>query len=91
MTLPAALPVVIERQTIEEFFDRVVASPDWFAGELAGRTSEYDFLPFEKRPVIHFGDELLVLDETYLLNKIASGTITPPGTVTAGTRPTGNW
>lgn len=34
-----------------------------------GRDSEYDFLPFQARPVAHLGDELLVLDEIYLLQK----------------------
>jgi hypothetical protein len=73
MTLPASLAeVAVERHLIREFFDRVVASPEWFAREFAGRASEYDFLPFEKRPVLQFGDELLVLDETYLLDKFTS-------------------
>lgn len=73
MTLPPELPgVVIEPDIVEEFFERVVASPEWFAREFEGRKSAYDFLPFEKRPVLRLADELLVVDETYLLEKFTS-------------------
>lgn len=70
MTLRTSLPeVVMERRIVNEFLDRVAATPEWFASEFDGRGSEYDFLPFQARPVAHLGDELLVLDEAYLLQK----------------------
>jgi hypothetical protein len=73
MTLPADLPdIVMEREFVDEFLERVIATPEWFASEFEGRNSEYDFLAFQARPVARLGEELLVLDETYLLQKFTT-------------------
>lgn len=73
MTLPAGLPgVVTGRELVRAFLDRVAATPEWFASGFGRRDSEYDFLPFQARPVTRLGDELLVLDETYLLQKFTT-------------------
>ena len=70
MMLPASLPeVVTDQKFVDEFLTRVAATPEWFASEFEGRDAEYDFLPFQARPVVRLGDGLLVLDETYLLQK----------------------
>ena len=56
----------------EAFLKRVSALPDWYASEFDGTRSEYNFLPFQSRPVLQIGGQLLVLDETYLLQKFTS-------------------
>jgi hypothetical protein len=73
ITLPAALPdVAIERDVVDGFLDRVAAEPKWFASEFEYSEEAYDFLPFQARPVARLGDELLVIDETYLLQKFST-------------------
>jgi len=73
MTLPVGLTdIAIERRAVNEFLGRMAAKPEWFARKFEGRESEYDFLPFQARPVVHIGDELLVLDETYRLQKFTT-------------------
>ncbi|MDP9478543.1 MAG: hypothetical protein M3R38_23155 [Actinomycetota bacterium] len=37
-----------------------------------GERSEYNFLPIQNRPIVRVGDHLLVLDETYLLQKFTA-------------------
>ncbi len=73
MMLSASLPeVVTDQKFVDEFLDRVSATPEWFASEFEGRDSDYDFLPVQTRPVVRLGDGLLVLDETYLLQKFTT-------------------
>jgi hypothetical protein len=74
MTLPVGLPgVALPREHVKRFLDAVSATPEWFATEFDGRDSQYDFLPIQARPVLrlegNMGEQLLVLDEPFLLHK----------------------
>jgi hypothetical protein len=56
----------------EAFLERVAAEPGWYPSSFRAERPEYDFLPFQSRPVLRIGDYLLVLDETYLLQKFTA-------------------
>jgi hypothetical protein len=70
MTMATSLPgVALTRERVEAFLDEVSAPPSWYRKGFEGRSSQYDFLPFQARPILRLGEELLVLDETFLLQK----------------------
>jgi hypothetical protein len=70
MVLPVSqLNLEKDRVAADGFLEQVVATAEWYASRFYSRSSEYDFLPFQARPVVHLDDALLVLDETYLLQK----------------------
>lgn len=70
ITLSASLPgIVLEQRIVAGFLDHVAAEPAWFAGQFKDEHEAYNFLPLQTRPIVRLDDALLVLDETYLLQK----------------------
>lgn len=70
VTMEAELPGVgLPRERVEAFLEQVSGPPDRYREGFEGRSSQYDFLPFQTRPILRLGEELLVLDETFLLQK----------------------
>lgn len=70
MAMAARLPgCALPRERVEAFLNRASASPEWYRERFKGRTSQYDFLSLQAKPIVRLGDELLALDETFLLQK----------------------
>lgn len=57
----------------QRFLDLVAATPDQLAAEFVAPRSDWDFLAFQAHPVISFDDGLLLVDETFLLERVTSG------------------
>ena len=58
---------------VELFYSTVGAGPDELRITLQNSTSQFDFLPFEKKPVLELDDGWLVLDQRYLWARFTSG------------------
>ncbi|MDQ3912052.1 MAG: hypothetical protein M3305_09855 [Actinomycetota bacterium] len=58
---------------VELFYSAVAARPDEFHILLRNSTSQFDFLPFEQKPVLELDNGWLVLDQRYLWARFTSG------------------
>ena len=63
----------VERETLDAFLRVTAATPEEMRQELARHTGPYDFFPFQQKPVLRLGDELVVLDNDFLLESFTSG------------------
>jgi hypothetical protein len=63
----------LSEEVKKRFIKRVSCTPSEFASQDGEDLVPWDFLLFEKRPVVRLGNHLLVLDESFLLNRITSG------------------
>src|SRR5262249_51983324 len=55
------------------FLELVAATPEQFSEDFRGRASRFDFLPFQRRPILRMPQGLLLLDEEYMWERITQG------------------
>lgn len=55
------------------FLALIAATPDELASAVQRGRSHWDFLPFQEHPVIRFTEGLLLIDETYLVQRVTQG------------------
>lgn len=57
----------------ERFLALVAGTPEEFALAFGEERSQWGFLPFQSHPVVRLPDGLLLIDETYLIERVTSG------------------
>jgi hypothetical protein len=63
----------IEREAVDRFLDRFSITADDLAAELATYPKPWQLLPVQDRPLLRVGDEVIVLDTKYLLERVTRG------------------
>lgn len=63
----------IEREAIDRFLDRFAITLDELAAELAKYPKPWQLLPIQDRPLLRVGDQVIVLDTKYLLERVTRG------------------
>jgi hypothetical protein len=65
--------IPIEPETIKRFLDLFSSSADELTADLADCPQPWQMLPIQNRPLLRSGDDLIVLDERYLIERITRG------------------
>jgi hypothetical protein len=91
----------IGEATIDRFLDLFAYTPAELAEELRECPGSWQMLPLQARPLLRLGDDVVVLDERYLMERvtrgsrgwstITNGTPTATRRGTSGRRRTGRW
>ena len=63
----------ISQETLDTFLRVTAATPEELGQNLAGHTGPYDFFSFQQKPVLRLNDDLVVLDNDFLLESVTSG------------------
>jgi hypothetical protein len=65
--------VKLSQDTVERFLALFAATPEELASDLAACTLPWQMLPLQTRPLLRIGDEVVVLDEPFLLEAVTTG------------------
>jgi hypothetical protein len=65
--------VKLPRETVERFLALFATTPEELASDLAACTLPWQMLPLQTRPLLRIGDEVVVLDESFLLEAVTTG------------------
>jgi hypothetical protein len=65
--------VAIDQATIEAFLDLFSSTPASLADELRDCPKPWQMLPIQDRPLLRLGDDVVVLDERYLVERVTRG------------------
>ncbi|MEY9912818.1 hypothetical protein ABIA35_009085 [Catenulispora sp. MAP12-49] len=65
--------IPIDRATIETFLSRFAWTLDGLGDQLSGCTRSWQMLPIQDRPMVRIGNDVVVLDEQYLVERITRG------------------
>ena len=65
--------VKLPRETVERFLALFATTPEELASELAGCELPWRMLPLQTRPLLRIGDDVVVLDEPFLLEAVTTG------------------
>ena len=60
-------------EKVEQFLGLFAATADELASELAACTQPWQMLPLQTRPLLRVGDEVVVLDEPFMLEAVTTG------------------
>lgn len=63
----------MDASKIDSFLELVAATPDELRAKLADQRSQWDFLAFQERPVVRLEEGLVVVDTTFLMDRVTSG------------------
>ncbi len=64
---------LIGRDTVETFLSRFAATLDELSEGLRSCTQRWQLLPIQDRPLVRIGDDIVVLDEQYLIDRVTRG------------------
>ena len=65
--------VRMPRETVERFLGLFAATAEELASDLAAWELPWQMLPLQSRPLLRTGDEVTVLDESFLLEAVTTG------------------
>ena len=65
--------VKLPRETVERFLALFATTPAELASELAACELPWQMLPLQTRPLVRIGDDVVVLDEPFLLEAVTTG------------------
>ncbi len=65
--------VKLPRGTVERFLALFATTPEELASELAACELPWQMLPLQTRPLVRIGDDVVVLDEPFLLEAVTTG------------------
>lgn len=65
----------LPRETVERFLGLFAVSIDELKTELAACEKPWQMLPLQTRPLLRLNEEVLILDESFLLEAITAGLI----------------
>ena len=65
--------VKLPQDTVERFLALFAATPEELASDLAACKLPWQMLPLQTRPLLRIGDEVVVLDEPFLLEAVTTG------------------
>jgi len=65
--------VKLPRETVERFLALFATTPEELASDLAACKLPWQMLPLQTRPLLRIGDEVVVLDEPFLLEAVTTG------------------
>ena len=65
--------VKLPRETVERFLALFATTPEELASELAACELPWQMLPLQTRPLLRIGDDVVVLDEPFLLEAVTTG------------------
>ena len=66
--------IAIDQATIETFLDLFSSTPAELAAALRDCLKPWQMLPIQDRPLLCLGDDVVVLDERYLVERVTRGT-----------------
>ncbi len=66
--------IAIDRATVETFLDLFSSTPAELAAALRDCPKPWQMLPIQDRPLLRLGDDVVVLDERYLVERVTRGT-----------------
>jgi hypothetical protein len=65
--------VKLPRETVERFLALFATTPEELASELAACELPWQMLPLQTRPLLRIGDDVVVLDEPFMLEAVTTG------------------
>lgn len=65
--------VKLPRETVERFLALFATTPAELASELAACELPWQMLPLQTRPLVRIGDDVVVLDEPFLMEAVTTG------------------
>lgn len=65
--------IAISQAMISAFLDLFSSTPASLAAALGGCTKPWQMLPIQDRPLLRLGDDVVVLDERYLVERVTRG------------------
>jgi hypothetical protein len=65
--------VKLPRETVERFLALFATTPEELASDLAACALPWQMLPLQTRPLLRISDEVVVLDEPFLLEAVTTG------------------
>lgn len=63
----------LSQEALDAFVKIVTATPEELGEAFADRTGPWDFFPLQNRPVLRLGDDLIVLDKDFLVERFTTG------------------
>jgi hypothetical protein len=73
LTISTTFLTDVEARDIDAFLSYTSTTAVGLSTELASASGPWAFLALERSPILRLGDQLLVVDETYLLDRVTSG------------------
>jgi hypothetical protein len=65
--------VKLPKETVERFLALFATTPEELASELAACELPWQMLPLQTRPLLRIGDDVMMLDEPFLLEAVTTG------------------
>src|SRR5207248_8269647 len=69
----ASTNILVGQDKIEMFLSRFASTPEEIAASLCGCPQRWQLIPLQDRPLLRLGDDIVVLDEHYLLERMTLG------------------
>lgn len=63
----------VDEEDMNAFLTYTSTTLEALSADFVGTSGPWSFLPLERSPILRLGDQLLVLDESYLLSRITDG------------------
>lgn len=63
----------IDRDTVEQFLSRFAVTPDELSNQLKACPQRWQMMPIQDRPIMRIGEDIVVLDEQYLIGRVTRG------------------
>lgn len=63
----------IDRDTVEQFLSRFALTLDELSSQLKVCPQRWQMMPIQDRPIVRIGDDIVVLDEQYLIGRVTRG------------------
>ena len=63
----------IDRDTVEQFLSRFAVTLDELSNQLKACPQRWQMMPIQDRPILRIGEDIVVLDEQYLIGRVTRG------------------